>query len=272
MAAASDNFPRLWVNADLAAPEAIPLGAGTAAVFCARCPDKAGANEDAVALAACGAAGAVLAVADGFGGQPVGEQAARLALEALMESVGHAPPEGDLREGILNGFDQANKAVSGLGVGAATTLAVVEIDVDRVRPYHVGDSGVLVVGQRGKIKLQTVFHSPIGYAVEAGWLDAHEALHHEDLHVVSNMVGSPDMRIDLGPRVRLDPRDTLLVGSDGLFDNLTIPEIVEAIRTRPIATAAGALAAACRQRMCAPEAGHPSKPDDLSFVLYRPAQ
>ena len=44
-------------------------------------------------------------------------------------------------------------------------------------PLHLhireaGDSGAPVTGQRGRIKLTSVFHSPTGYASEAGFLDA----------------------------------------------------------------------------------------------------
>ena len=67
----------------------------------------------------------------------------------------------------------------------------------------------------------------------------------------------------------LDPLDTLVLGSDGLFDNLHLPEIVELIRKGPLDRCAAALADACRARMNNPEADHPSKLDDLTFVLYR---
>ena len=104
----------------------------------------------------------------------------------------------ELRDAILNGFEDANGAVQALGIGAATTLAVVEVKENIVRPYHVGDSMILVVGQRGKIKLQSVPHSPVGYGVESGLLDEKEAMYHEERHLVSNVVGSPDMRIESG--------------------------------------------------------------------------
>ena len=137
------------------------------------------------------------------------------------------------------------------------------------RPYHVGDSEILVVGQRGRIKLQTVSHSPVGYAVEAGLLTQKEALHHDDRHLVSNLIGSPDMRIEVGSPMVLAPRDTVLLATDGLFDNLTVREIVKMIRAGPLLDAASALIRACESRMQSPGAGTPSKPDDVTFILYR---
>ena len=259
-----------FVGRDMSEAEVHTFSAGVVAVYSSRCPEKESANEDAALLLPCDGGRGVLAVADGFGGQPAGAQASERALSAVAGAVQKALSEGsELREGILNGFEQANEAVCALGVGAATTLAVVEIADDLVRPYHAGDSEVLVVGQRGKVKLTTLSHSPVGYAVEAGVLEESEALDHEDRHIVSNLVGSSEMRIDVGPVLKLSQRDTVLIASDGLFDNLQIDEIVGRIRKGPLGRAADALAGACRRRMQNPTDGLPSKPDDLTFMLFR---
>ena len=114
--------------------------------------------------------------------------------------------------------------------GAASTLAIVEVQDGTARPYHVGDSAILITGQRGRVKVQTVPHSPVGYAVESGMLDAAEAMHHEERHVVSNVVGSDDMRIEIGSALSLSPRDTILLASDGLSDNLLAEEIIDFAR------------------------------------------
>jgi len=171
---------------------------------------------------------------------------------------------------LLKGFEQANDKVQALGVGAGTTLAVLEIDGRLVRPYHVGDSLILIVGQRGKIKFQSIAHSPVGYAVESGMLDEDEAMHHEDRAVVSNVVGSPSMSVAVGPELTLAPRDTALIASDGLSDNLRLQEIVDRIRMGPLEEVCLALASDAKKRMHSQTAGVPSKPDDLTFVLYRP--
>jgi serine/threonine protein phosphatase PrpC len=261
---------RFFLDQDLREAAVLPIASGVAAVYTARCPGREPPNEDAAALITCGPESGVLAVADGFGGQPAGEQAARLTLEALARGVEKAVAAGGkLRGGILDGFERANEAVTALGVGAATTLAALEIDNGRVRSYHVGDSMVLIVGQRGKLKLQTVSHSPVGYAEEAGWLEEAEALQHEDRHIVSNMVGSPDMRIEIGSSRKLRPRDTVLLGSDGLFDNLQTEEILEVVRTGRLSDVTVVLSAECDRRMRSPDEGQPSKPDDLTFILYR---
>ncbi|MCP4250900.1 MAG: protein serine/threonine phosphatase 2C family protein [bacterium] len=269
MSGQPNSTVKLLIREDLPRPAVGPLGTGRAAVFTARCEGKPTPNEDAVGLVTAGEARCVIVVADGFGGQPAGDQAAELALSSVVESVAESlDADAELQAGILTGFDRANEAVRAMGIGAATTLAAVEIDGDRMRPYHVGDTEVLVVGQRGRIKLQTITHSPVGYGVEAGILDQDEALHHEDRHVVSNMVGSDEMRIEIGPTVSLCPRDTVVVGSDGLFDNLTTDEIVEVIRKGDLGRSSKLLVQRCRERMNGTGDG-PCKPDDLTVVVFR---
>ena len=142
---------RTYFNQRMGAPEVWQVGSGTVCVYSSRSPAKETANEDAAAVITVGANSAVLMVADGLGGSPAGEQAARLAVEALQNTLQTAH-EGDslLRTSIITGFERANEAVQSLGVGAATTLAVVEVNDGVARPYYVGDSIILVVGGRGE--------------------------------------------------------------------------------------------------------------------------
>jgi len=262
--------PNLFFQADMPRGEVLTISGGAVGVFSAPSPDRQTPNEDAAALVPVNGRAAVLIVADGLGGSPAGEQASALAIREMVAALKEAPAEDPtLRAAILNGIEAANRAVGQLGIGAATTLAVAEIQGRTVRPYHVGDSMILVVGQRGKIKLQTICHSPVGYAVEAGLLDEDEAMNHDQRHVVSNIIGTPEMRIDVGSTVEMARYDTLLLATDGLFDNLHLEEIVERVRKGPLKRVVRRLAEDCRRRMLAPEEGRPSKPDDLTFVTFR---
>jgi serine/threonine protein phosphatase PrpC len=138
-----------------------------------------------------------------------------------------------------------------------------------VRCYHVGDSELIVVGQRGRIKQRIIPHSPTGFAVEAGLLDEEAAVHHEDRHIIFNVVGAPNMRVDFSTAVDLALRDTVLLTSDGVLDNLFVDEIVEIIRKGPLDRAADRLIDATRDRMINGKGSQPSKPDDATIVLYR---
>lgn len=235
-----------------------------------RSPAKETDNEDALGLISVDRHRTVLAVADGVGGRSGGAEAAELTLRVLAASVAEAgDDESGLRTAILNGIESAQQRVLDLGTGAATTLAMVEITGDQVRPYHIGDSEILVVGRRGKVHFQSISHSMVAYAVEAGMLCPDEAVHHKDRHIISNAIGLPDMRIEIGPTIRLQAFDTILIATDGLFDNLYLSEVVERIRKGPLDEGVRSLVDLALGRMLEAVSGMPSKPDDLSLAAFR---
>jgi serine/threonine protein phosphatase PrpC len=246
---------------------------GAAVAWTAPCANK-GKSEDALLVLPLDARNAVLAVADGMGGMPGGGAAAASAIATLAEVVEQEFAQGRaLQAAILDGISHANDAVLALANGSATTLVVAEICDGAVRAYNIGDSEVIVLGQRGRLKLRTLSHSPVGFALQAGLVDHEEALHHEDRHLVSNFLGSRDMRIEVGSAVRLAAHDTVLVCSDGLVDNMRLPEIAGLMRCGRLDRAVGALAeqALARMRGAAESAPgeHPSKPDDLTVIAFR---
>jgi serine/threonine protein phosphatase PrpC len=260
----------LYLDQDMKESEVFQVAGGHAAVFSASCPGKETPNEDAAALIPLDDKSGVFVVADGLGGERAGKEAARIAVGSIKTYLEKIEQNGNnLRAAILDGMEEANRTIYELGIGAATTLAVVEVKDNTIRPFHVGDSSILVIGQRGKIKLQTVAHSPVGFAQEAGLMNEKEAMHHEERHVVSNVIGSQDMRIEVGSALKLAQRDTLLIASDGLLDNLKMGEVIERLRKGPLQSAANRLAMDSRTRMVNPPSGNPSKPDDLTFVIFR---
>ncbi len=248
----------------------VAVAGGTAVALTRREPNKSTENEDTVAIIPYGPGAAVLVVGDGAGGLPAGKRASLTAVTTLAASLQTAMDKTMLlRTAILNGIEAANEAVMALGNGSATTLTVITIEGLVARSYQIGDSEALVVGQRGAVKLQTTAHSPTGFAVEAGFLDHRDALHHEERHLVSNFLGTPEMRIDVGAGIELRPRDTVLVASDGLTDNVHLDEIIDIVRKGPLGESATAAAGLAARRMAGDGAGKPSKPDDLSLILFR---
>jgi serine/threonine protein phosphatase PrpC len=245
---------------------------GEVCVRSLRSPDKQTDNEDSAAIIQLGDDSLVLAVADGVGGSVAGREASNATVRTLSRVLTKLPDEAaPLRPAILDAVDEANKAVLGLARGAATTLVVAQIDAKRLQSYHVGDSELLAVGQRGRIKQRVVPHSPTGFAVEAGLLDENEAVQHDQRHVLFNVIGSQEMRVEVGPALQLAKYDTVLLATDGLFDNLYIDEIVATICSGPLVAAADRLVERVRARMQGDGASdQPCKPDDLTVVLFRP--
>jgi serine/threonine protein phosphatase PrpC len=246
------------------------VGGGSVVATTWKDPEKETANEDTVGIVPYGPEAAVLVIADGAGGLPAGKQASLTAVTTLAASLQSSVERTILlRTAILNGIDTANEAVMALGNGSATTMTVVTIEGLVARAYQIGDSEALVVGQGGIIRMQTTAHSPTGFAVEAGFLDHRDALHHAERHLVSNFLGTSDMRIDMGAAIELRPRDTVLLASDGVTDNVHLDEIIERIRKGPLAQSAQAVVSLARRRMANGDSKQPSKPDDLSLILFR---
>ena len=257
----------MFLNADMQETASLAVAVGEAACLSRLGPLNDSDNEDAAAVIDNGPDSVVLAVADGCGGEPAGEKAARIAVSELASVAASARSNATpLRAAILDGIESANRERLELGVGAATTLAVVGIENGVMRPFHSGDSTILLVGGRGKIKWQSMEHSLAGYAVASGWVGESEARRHDEAQVVANFLGSNEMRIEIGPELRLAPRDTVLLASDGLTDNLSPQEISNIlVSSRTLAEAVDTLAHRVQKRMKSTT----GKPDDLTIVGFR---
>ena len=242
---------------------------GRVSVRSQRAPDKDGPNEDAAAVIPVDEETLVLAVADGVGGAPAGHEASATTMRMLQQSLTRVADGLPPRGAILDAIEHSNETLLTNGSRSATTLVVAEISGDSLRCYHVGDSELIAVGQRGRIKLRVIPHSPTGFAVEAGLLAEEEAVQHEHRHIISNAVGDPGMRVDVSTTVTIAPRDTVLLTTDGVLDNLYIDEIIDIVRAGPLADAADRLMAAARARMTLASQVDPSKPDDATIILYR---
>lgn len=265
------------------------VGPGEAALFSMKSPVRESANQDSLGAFSVNDDRGLLVVADGVGGHRGGRRASQSLVRAIEKTadairksidrppvlisktipVDVNPSSIDTRGQILEQLDRVNRRLLKRGSGAATTLAMVEIQGNKARTYHVGDSEILIVSQRGRIKYRTVAHSPVGYAHEAGMLTEEEALVHSERHLISNIVGCDHMSIECGPWIKLSARDTVLIGSDGLFDNLKQSEIVDLIRVGRLEESVQALAEKAVNRMVQPAYGLPSKNDDLTMVVYR---
>lgn len=227
-------------------------------------------NQDGVGVYVCGRQRVVVAVADGLGGHIGGDRASQTLLDALRESVrSTVEADGALRAAVLDGIEHADARIRALGLGSGTTVVAAIVDGGGMRTVHAGDSAALLCGQRGRLKQLTISHSPVGYGIESGLLDAEDAMSHHRRHLISNAVGVGDLRVELGPILEAAPRDTLVLASDGLWDNLRVAEVVEIVRRGPLLEAGDRLAREATSRMAGQDDELAGKPDDLSFVLLR---
>lgn len=262
---------RVYAEVAMASPERHLLPDGEVVVFTCPSPCGAGPNEDAAVVMPLSGGSVILALADGAGGHPSGTHASQIALNVLTGCVaerigGGASP----REAVMEAFERANEAVAQNCSGSATTLAVAVVEGRQLQTFHTGDSAVLIVSQRGRLKALTVSHSPVGYAETAGYLDEEQAMSHAERHLVSNMVGLAGMTVEVAAPRPLAARDTIVIASDGLLDNLYVTEITRRVSRGALGAAVHELATEALERMAAPQPGRPSKPDDLTIVAFRP--
>lgn len=253
----------------LATCQSFDVSVGQLLVYSSRAPYKVddAPNEDNLAIIEVDADNFVLVVADGVGGSPAGEVASGIVVDKLVAQLAPGIEPAQIIATLIAALEEAHHDIKASGSGGASTVALVHVDGDTFRTAHVGDSVVMLCGQRGKLKLETIAHSPVGYALEAGVLSPDEAFSHEDRHVVSNIVGGQDLSITLGGLMPLAQRDTLVLATDGVTDNLRQSEIIEIVRKGKLMTCGRQMAQLGHARMRGENDG--GKPDDMTFILFR---
>lgn len=238
---------------------------GSCVVATRVCPNES-VNQDGAAVIELGYQTAVLIVADGAGGYSDGAYASRLVVDTLETKLRRWSNYADLRLPIIEAIEHCNNVLRQRKTASASTVVVAELQGRTVRHYLVGDSSIYVMGQRGAIRLQSVPQSVVGYGIESGFLPEDAALEHEDRHIVLNLVGIEDAKIELGSQVKLKQRDTILLCSDGLTDNLSAEHIIDAIRCGDLSEGVRSLMDRGNIAM-QQNGGHP---DDMALIAWRP--
>ena len=85
----------------------------------------------------------------------------------------------------------------------------------------------------------------------------------------SSITVFPNRIETISSRTFAAPRDTLLLASDGLSDNLHTKKIVSLIRNGPLRKVTQQLASSTKVRLTDVCYDKSSKPDDLTFSLFR---
>lgn len=160
-------------------------------------------------------------VSDGAGGYPKGADASDIVVNKAS----------DLKEkNLMNLVNSVNKNVLDLSVGARATLVMGEIEEDNAHFLSVGDSEVIVWNTKFHTLYSNVPHGVVAYQQEGGVLDEEEALEHPERNIVTNLIGDKHIRVESTSKIELLRGYSILVGSDGLFDNLTHSQISDLLQ------------------------------------------
>jgi PPM family protein phosphatase len=199
--------------------------------------------------------GWLFAVADGVGGEELGEVASQTAIESLIAGF-RAAPRGEAHTVLMPRLLQSantriyelGKAASPGGSRMATTVVACAFRYDRVVVAHVGDSRCYLI-RRGAALQVTRDHTVVAEQVRLGLLSSREAAVAETRHLLSRSLGN-----DLFVNVEIDDRqvqvdDVLLLCSDGLHGPVEGSEIGEIVKWNPnLETAARKLIALANDR------------------------
>lgn len=196
-------------------------------------------NEDSIHLWAS-AHMAIGVVADGMGGAAAGEEASRIAIEAIQQrllqpetTTGMEGVADDklndmmtdaVRVGNLNIVRRAAVEPDLRGMGTTITLAIVR--ANQLMIAHVGDSrAYLIDGTTRRIKQVTHDHSFVEALIAAGHLTRDQAEHHPMTNILYRALGqNEDLEVDLYHET-IHVGDRIVLCSDGLTRHVKTSEI-----------------------------------------------
>ena len=193
----------------------------------ARNEDAMGWDEDA----------RVAVVADGMGGHPCGDVAARLAVDTALEAARReSGPEGWLEAGadpgrllrLLNAAVRSHTHDHPECAGMGTTVALLAAGTSRVAVAHAGDSRIYQLHE-GRLKLLTRDHNLAREGVDQGWLTPGAAREAPERHQITRALGlDPDLEPEVST-VRRRRGDMFLLCSDGLSSEVPDREIEQLV-------------------------------------------
>ena len=179
----------------------------------------------------------IFLLADGMGGHKAGEVASDLAVKEsyawLKENIGKARNIGDVSNLLVESLLKAHRTVKARATtdinlaGMGTTFIQMLVVGNNAHICHVGDSRAYHLGS--EIKQITQDHTSEMYFVKNGALEE-GYLPVQKMRVLTQAVGGQATLIPEVKQVKLNPKDILLLCSDGLTDMLSDIEIESVIQ------------------------------------------
>jgi PPM family protein phosphatase len=185
----------------------------------------------------------LLVVADGMGGHARGEVAAQIALQAagalfqMYAKPAIANPLAFLDEALRRGHREILRyqAEHNMPESPRTTIIAALVQNGQAWWAHAGDSRLYWI-RDGKVIERTRDHSKVEALLSMGLIDASELEDHPDRNKVFNCLGSPfEPTLEVSAGVVLQPGDTLLLCSDGVWGSFKEDDLIAALNAGPMA-------------------------------------
>lgn len=230
-------------------------------------PEKPDDNHDSMLISHSDSSRWLLCIADGAGGHRHPAMASSSLLSKINEHLKEQSSHS--LDSIVEAIEQASEYIRLNYHQSRSTLAMAILDGNMLRCLHIGDSKLAIIGGRGRLKFETIGHNLYELSNDCGLADYFGEELEVPSNIVTNLAGDPIFRMDLSPKIELAPNDTLILGSDGLFDNISTEELTELCKGGELRPVANEIKQACRKRMLSSDEQEAYHPDDLSFILLR---
>ena len=199
-------------------------------------------------------------VSDGAGGHPRGADASAIASKNIIKYF-----EDAKNPNFTEIIEKINDDILALKAGAHATLSFGHINKHNFRSHSIGDSEIIYWNSNGKELYSNVPHSEVGYLIQGGHIEQGESLDDPNRYLVTNLLGDSSIRIESASCIELKKGHTIVVGSDGLFDNLSHDELSSLISGGSFEDSFKKLCEICENQN--PE--NWKKDDDLSLIVVR---
>lgn len=193
-------------------------------------------NEDTIYISPSDSLLNLYIVADGMGGHKAGEIASRYSVEIFTDFIKNRSDEqintDNLLDTMVEGILLSNTKLyekskeNELFDGMGTTFTCAAVEKDTLYIAHVGDSRAYMY-RKGELKQLTRDHSFVMEMVKQGKLTLEEAHNHPNKNVITRAVGSEKTILVDTVIEKLEPKDKILICSDGLTNMVSDEKISE---------------------------------------------
>ncbi|HXW89091.1 MAG TPA: PP2C family serine/threonine-protein phosphatase [Terriglobales bacterium] len=210
--------------------------------------------------------GRLAVVADGMGGHEGGQDASRIAVDAIRQLYATSRV-GNPQALLTAAFREAHERIHQFAAerpalrGMGTTATAIVLRANRLYYSHIGDSRLYMV-RGGRITRLTHDHSYVGSLVDNGFITSEEAETHPQRHILMAALGAGQEFAPESPEhpIPLASGDVLVLCTDGLWGLVGDDELEQTVAGMRPADACRALVGLAKER---------GGPDNITVQVLR---